>query len=212
MRALHWIRQGLMMFAILLVACPVYTLMMSMQKDALVWEDIPLLTGSFMMMSGMFFSMAFSTLLYTQDLPITISFGSTRKEAFWGIQLSRATYTLLNVLCTGLLFLLAADTPFADLTEAIPFILAGYLIFHGLSGIMAILYVKFQKKGLIAFGSMLTVILAGGLVGFLIGFNDGGFPEFPKNFEWMLLGGGALLYTLVSLWEYRIIRNYNVKL
>ena len=88
MRALHWIRQGLMMFAILLVACPVYTLMMSMQEDALVWEDILLLTGSFMMMFGIFFTMIFSTMLYTQDLPITLSFGSTRKEAFWGIQLS----------------------------------------------------------------------------------------------------------------------------
>ena len=67
MRALHWIKQALLTFAILLVVCPVYTLMMSMQADALVWEDIPLLTGSFMVMFGMFFSMAFSTLLYTQE-------------------------------------------------------------------------------------------------------------------------------------------------
>lgn len=212
MRALHWIKQGLMMFAILLVACPVYTLMMSLQEDAFVWEDILLLTGSFMVMFGIFFTMIFSTMLYTQDLPITLSFGSTRKEAFWGIQLSRATYTLLNVLSTGLLFLLAADTPFANLTEAVPFVLAGYLVFHGLSGIMSILYVKFQKKGLIVFGSAFTIILAGGLIGFLIGFNGGGFPVFSQHFEWMLLGGGALLYSLVALWEYRIVRNYNVKL
>lgn len=212
MRMLHWIRQGLKMVGMLLIACLIYTLLMTLQDDQFIWKDVLILAGSYTLLFGMFLSILFSTTLYTQDIPLVISFGATRREAFWGLQVSRASYTVLMALCAGSLFLMASDISLLDLSFAIPFALAGYLVLHALGAIMSILYVKFQKKGLIAFGTVLICVFIGGLAGFILAVNgDPGF-ELPKYTCWLVVAAGVLVYGLVSAWEYRIIRNYNVKL
>lgn len=212
MRILHWIRQGLKMVGIILLACLFYTLLMTLQDDRFIWEDTLILAGSFFLLFGMFFSILYSTTLYTQDIPLVISFGATRREAFWGLQLGRAAYTVPMVLCAGCFFLIASDISFIDLCIVAPLALAGFLVFHALGAIMSILYIKFQKKGLIAFGTVLMCLLIGGLAGFIMAVNGDSAFELPKYTYWLVVAAGVLVYGLVSAWEHRIIRSYNVKL
>lgn len=212
MRILHWIRQGLNMVGIMLIACPIYTLAMTLQRDQLIWKDVLILSASYMLMFGMFFSIVFSISLYTQDMPLVISFGTTRKEAFWGLQVSRAAYTVPMALCAGCLFLIASDISLLELSVAIPFVLAGFLVLHALGAIMSILYIKFQKKGLIAFGAGLITVLIGGVFGFVSAFTRDTELHLPEYLNWIVLAAGVLFYGLISAWEHRIIRNYNVKL
>lgn len=212
MKIHYWLRQSLKMVGIIFIACVFYTLLMVLQSENMTWEDVLILTGSFSLMFGMFFSILFSTMLYTQDMPMVISFGGTRKEVILGLQLSRGAYTLLMALCAGALFLIAADIPFADLSMAIPIVLAGFLLFHVLGAIMSILYIKFGKSGIITFGIILLILFVCFIAGAIMGIMDEAEVTLPENFHWILLGAGIVVYALVSLWEARIIRNYNVKM
>lgn len=212
MRILHWIKQGLKMVAVVLIACLFYGLMMTLQEDHLIWKDTLILAGSFFLLFGMFFSIMYSSMLYNQDIPLVISFGATRREAFWGLQLGRAAYSVPMVLIAGCFFLIASEISFIDLCKIAPLALAGFLFCHTLGAIMAILYIKFQKKGVIAFGTALMCIFIGGLAGFILAVNGDSDFELPKYTYYLAVGAGVLAYGLISMWEHRIVRNYNVKL
>lgn len=213
MRTLHWVKQGLKMVAIVFFACFVYSpMMVLMQKNSLRLRDFLILSESFLLMLGGLFSVMFSTLIYTTDLPVVISCGATRRETFWGIQLGRGVYTLANLAIVGTMGLIASELPFRDLASAIPFVLSGYLLFHGLGGIVSILYAKFQKKGVISFCVGILCVLMGGSIGFLVAMNEDKAFSPPEFLPWLLLGSTAVFYGLVSAWEFRTIRRYNVKM
>ena len=98
MRLGYWIRQSLKMTMIILAGSAAYTVMMAVQGTVDGIMEALEMGGMFLMMFGAMISTVLNTTVYQLHIPLTLSFGSTRKEAFAGIQLYRLINGLIVVL------------------------------------------------------------------------------------------------------------------
>lgn len=209
MRLKFWIKEGLKNTAIILGACVLYTVLLDVQDAAEDLSGFFNIGAVYLLLFGSMFSMVLNTTAYQTYIPLSLGFGSTRKEVLLGLQCYRMIPTVILLPITVILFALSDASSFE------PWILftAGlglFLVFHGLGILMGVLFNRFGKTGLIAFSVIICIIIIGFFIGVITALDIE--ITFPEGMPWIVLGTGALFYGLMMLAEVRTVKKFNVKL
>ena len=168
----------------------------------------------YMLFFGAFMSMVLIMSVQKQNLPLALSFGSTRKEAFWGMQCYRVVYMALIMAAAAVLSLLTGKDG-ADLAAVfLPLGLTAMLIMGALGSVIGIAGLRFGKGAMIAIGIVSGVLMVGMLIGFVIVV----FSMADKMIDlsgwmiWLVPAFGVVLHIGSTVLERRMIYQYNVKL
>lgn len=158
MRRFYWIKQGLTYGAIVLAASvfyPVYIATMDGFQRSL--PEYLELTSIYLAAMTVIMPAVLGLIIYGTTVPLALSLGATRKEAWVGLQLYRLAM-LLPVL--GELTLFAVFETTIDFWLIVVMLLSGYLLSGGIGGIMGILTPKVSGASRIA---VVCVIFIAGL-------------------------------------------------
>lgn len=212
MRLVYWIRQSLKMTMIILAGSAAYTVMMAVQGTVDGIMEALEMGGMFLMMFGAMISTVLNTTVYQLHIPLTLSFGSTRKEAFAGIQLYRLINGLIVVLGGCGLYGFTGALGDEGLMPAWCFGvlgMGGYLLMGAFGILMGILS---NKLGKVALGVMSAVVsllgmvaIGGAVLGLELGFG------LERWMVWIVLALGAVVYGLMLIPEVRTLKKFCVR-
>lgn len=191
-----------------------YSVMMYMMRVEESLADTLEIAVVYLLTFGSFMSVVLMLSVQKQNLPLALSFGATRKEAFCGMQCYRLTYLVL-VLAAAAAMLLLTDQEGRE-AAWIYLVVGGslILIFGSAGAAMGIVGIKYGKGAMAAMGVLMGVLTVGTIIGLV--FAIMAVIETDSAF----LGMGALALPLVAVAayigsmaaEYRMIRTYNVML
>lgn len=213
MRLGYWVKQSLQMTMNILAGSAAYTVMMAVQGTVDGIMEALEMGGLFLVMFGVIISMVLNTTVYQLHIPLTLSFGSTRKEAFTGIQIYRLINGLVVVLggC-GLYGLAGGALGEESLMPAWCFgvlVLGGYLLVGAygiLTGILATKLGKIAMGALTAVGSLVVLaVISGAVLVLELGFG------FETWMVWIVLALGAVVYGLMLIPEVRTLKKFCVR-
>ena len=212
MRLGYWVRQSLKMTMIILAGSAAYTVMMAVQGTVDGIMDALQMGGFFLMMFGIMISTVLNTTVYQLHLPLTLSFGSTRKEAFVGIQLYRLINGLIVVLVGCGLYGVAGAMGDEWLMPAWCIGVLGlgaYLLMGAFGILMGILATKLGKVALAAVAGVVTLLgmvtIGGAVLGLELGFG------LERWMVWIVLALGAVVYGLMLIPEVRTLKKFCVR-
>ena len=208
MRLRYWIKEALKLTGILIIASFAYTLlMMIMGLDAAdTWRRYLNMGAMWLGMFGAFMSIVLGASIYQVFVPLAISFGSTRKEVFWGLQCYRFVVTFFVLLVAGILCAVAKEI---SVWIALPFGICAFLVFHGMGAIMGGLSSRLGKTALVIM-ALVGMLLFIGMIGLiLLGHNW--FAMHKNVFALLMPGIGVLVYALCMIYEVKTIRKFSVK-
>jgi hypothetical protein len=208
MRLRYWIKEALKLTGILIIASFAYTLlMMIMGLDAAdTWRRYLNMGAMWLGMFGAFMSIVLGASIYQVFVPLAISFGSTRKEVFWGLQCYRFVVTFFVLLVAGILCAVAKEI---SVWIALPFGICAFLVFHGMGAIMGGLSSRLGKTALVIM-ALVGMLLFIGMIGLiLLGHNW--FALHKNVFALLMPGIGVLVYALCMIYEVKTIRKFSVK-
>lgn len=208
MRLRYWIKEALKLTGILIIASFAYTLlMMIMGLDAAdTWRRYLNMGAMWLGMFGAFMSIVLGTSIYQVFVPLAISFGSTRKEVFWGLQCYRFVVTFFVLLVAGILCAVAKEI---SVWIALPFGICAFLVFHGMGAIMGGLSSRLGKTALIIM-ALVGMLLFIGMIGLIL-MGHNWFAMHKNVFALLMPGIGVLVYALCMLYEVKTIRKFSVK-
>lgn len=220
MRLKYWIKLGLQVFLWSLVACALFGIIMLFQGSELDYASLVLSMMGILCSFGGLMLAVFAATVYKLYLPLTLSMGSTRREAFFGIQL----YRLVGIVCFLILFASLSHLPLlAEQIRTVPswtvlysplFLLGYYLLCGSLGDLMGLVSLRFGKVGNV----IMLVILAifGGFCGFAMS-AGGTLASFFSSFLWQfrpvwICLFGLLCHLLMMIPETKTINHMVVKL
>lgn len=207
MRLKAWFKSGLQYGAIVVGASFLYGALMGPSSVS----EMLTMTAMYMLLFGAVINMLYNVTVYKVTLPLALSFGSTRKEAFVGIQCYRLVYAVLVIGVAVPLFLLAGEDGRADMMFFAPIGIGLMLTLNGLGAVLGMLGNRFGKGVLAAvtvIGSLLAcVILFGSIIVFALLDERIGTAGL-----WLMPVIGLVVYGVVSIFEYKVIYKYGVKL
>lgn len=211
MRLKDWLATGLQYAGAVMLGSVVYGVMMS--TSGVVNEGLTM-TAMYMLLFGAGMGMVFNMSVYKVGLPVAIGFGSTRKEAFVGMQCYRLVYTAVLLVTATALYLLAGERGLVELADYAPIGVGVMLILHTLGSVMGMISVRFGKGVVVALSILSGLIIAGVIAVTMIVFalfaenisSSGGFGI------WIFPAVSLVMYGLVAIPEYKSIYKYNVKL
>lgn len=215
MRLKFWIKNALTYSGLMLLAAPIYMALIALQNEDITTAELYAMgTGYYWMFAGMMV-LILGINLYVQFLNLSLGFGSTRKEAFWGVFCYRLICPTVITAGYLLLYALMGEGNAASLTSVLPFGL-GLFLFSGACGsVCGMLWNKLNKKAFwimipiyflatVGFIGLMVVIQLEGRIGELL---IAGTP-----IPWIFLGLGIAAHFLCMIPEYKTIYKYNVKL
>lgn len=182
--------------------------LMDVEEPAFILE----LATAFLVSFGAFMSLVLIVLMQRQNLPIALSFGSTRKEAFWGMQCYRAVYLLLVMAAALVLFLLTGES-ISRVMRLIPFGLALMLAMGAIGSVAGAVEIRFGKGTAVAAGVVAGLLALG--MGVCIGVLIVKRERLAFLGDWALwpfVAVGLVLHIGSMVLEYKTIYKYNVKL
>lgn len=208
MRLRYWIKEALKLTGILIIASFAYTLlMMIMGLDAAdTWRRYLNMGAMWLGMFGAFMSIVLGASIYQVFVPLAISFGSTRKEVFWGLQCYRFVVTFFVLLVAGILCAVAKEI---SVWIALPFGICAFLVFHGMGAIMGGLSSRLGKTALIIM-ALVGMLLFIGMIGLIL-MGHNWFAMHKNVFALLMPGIGVLVYALCMIYEVKTIRKFSVK-
>lgn len=206
MRLRYWIKEALKISGIIMVASLVYTLLMMGWDAADTWRYYLNMGAMYLGIFGAFMSMVLGTSIYQIDVPLAISFGSTRKEVLWGIQCYRFVITFLLLLVAGILRAIAKE----EVWIAMPIGICAFLVFNGMGVILGGLSNKLGKKSLVVL-ALVMMFLFFGVIAAIVLLVHFGFEMRADIFLPLMLGGSVLVYSLCMVNEVKTIRKFSVK-
>lgn len=205
MRRFHWIKEGLVQAAVILSAAAVYTLFLFMAGDSTKsLHDYFEMATIYLVGMAVIMPAIFNIYTYTQTVPLTLSFGVTRKEVWLGLQLYRIAMLLPVMGANVLLFVLGSRV---DILVSLVLTLAGGLYFSGIGGFSGALTVKLGRGTLLMIALVWIVSLALAAVLVVI-------PVVNKKVDiliYILPLVGTLVYTLCTCFEKKAIKALCVK-
>ena len=213
MRLRYWIKNGFSTTGVVLLAWFIYSFMMLVQSSDFSWLLVAETAPIYLLVFGGMMQLAMVLGIYKLNLPLCLSFGSTRREAQVGLQLFR----LIPAVCLSLLLwvvslLLGAHSPLSPVV-ALTAGLGVSLAAGALGSLMGMVYLRFGKLAVVL--SVILMFLCGGTAGILtvLGMKNFSFRG-PSGFglHWILLAAGVVLYLVSLIPERRVVRKYQVKL
>jgi len=213
MRLRYWIKQGFSTIAIVLLAWLLYSVMMFVQLSSLSWDAVGSTAPIYLLVFGGMMQLAMVLGVYKLNLPLCLSFGSTRREALVGLQLFRLIPVVgLTVVLTVLTAVLKDTSPLSAAT-AVPVGLGVSLIAAAVGSLMGMLHLRFGKLAIVL--TVIMMLLCGGTAGFLAvsGVNAQWFHSLGVfGLQWIVVILGVVLYLASLIPEHRVVWKYQVKL
>ena len=206
MRLRYWIKEALKLTGILIIASFAYTLLMMIMGPADTWRRYLNMGAMWLGMFGAFMSIVLGASIYQVFVPLAISFGSTRKEVFWGLQCYRFVVTFFVLLVAGILCAVAKEI---SVWIALPFGICAFLVFHGMGAIMGGLSSRLGKTALVIM-ALVGMLLFFGMIGLIL-MGHNWFAMHKNVFALLMPGIGVLVYALCMIYEVKTIRKFSVK-
>lgn len=161
---------------------------------------------------GAFLNLVLILLVQTQNLPLALSFGATRKEAFWGMQCYRIVYAVLIMAVVAMMFLLTEGSNDTAMV-LLPIGLAAMLLLGAIGSVGGVVGVRHGTGAAIAAGVMMGLVSVGIGIFAVIWMEEhspiGGHPEL---IFWLFPAIGLVAHIGSMVLEYKTIYKYNVKL
>lgn len=162
----------------------------------------------YLVLMGAIMQLALIVAIYKFQLPLALSFGSTRKEAAVGIQIYRLLPALTVSLAAAVLSALLSGegSPVWVFATALGVLLLG----SAAGSVMGMVYLRFGR-----IATVLTVVIlavCGGIGGAAAVFSPSLSPLFNRQPGLPVLAAGLLFYGIVMLPERKLLRSYSVKL
>ena len=208
MRLKDWLKSGLQYGAIVVGASFLYGTLMGPSSVG----EMLTMTAMYMLLFGAAINMLYNITVYKVMLPLALSFGSTRKEAFVGIQCYRLVYAVLVIGVAVPLYLLAREDGVTELMIFVPIGIGLMLMMNALGAVLGMIGNRFGKGfmavltvvgSLIACGIVVTAVILFSFLSESIGSYYG---------LWLLPVVGLVIYGLVSIAEHKAVKKYSVKL
>ena len=206
MRLRYWIKEALKLTGVLIIASFAFTLLMMGQDAADTWQYYLNMGAMYLAMFGAFMSIVLGASIYQVFVPLAISFGSTRKEVFWGLQCYRFVVTFFVLLVAGILCAVAKEI---SVWIALPFGICAFLVFHGMGAIVGGLSSKLGKTALVIM-ALVGMLLFFGMIGLIL-MGHNWFAMHKNVFALLMPGIGVLVYALCMIYEVKTIRKFSVK-
>lgn len=209
MRLGYWIKTGLKNGLAIIGSAVLFSLMMLLQSEE---TSLPLtlrMSIGFLLAFGILMSMVMNITVYKQQLFVSLSFGSSRKEAFVGMQLFRLIPIVLIFGAAVLVMLLQGLQVGWQILAC-----AGVALVLGAVGSgIGMVSLKFGR----GFAIVCSVIIGfafgmGGLALMAVIFAADGWQDVPSFVPWIILAVGAAAHGISMIPEYKTVYRSNVKL
>lgn len=214
MRLRFWIKGGLQTLATVAGASAIYGLLMWFQSSASTLEEVLSLLPLYILTFGTIMLLAMTVSVYKGMLPLALSFGSTRREVFVGLQVFRLLPTAAVVLLLVLLFLVPGTEMFLGLPTAVLLTVGLFLFVGAIGSGLGMVYVRFGRLGTILMVVTLLVLGFALGIGAVLGLSSVKFDVVVslRWLPWLVLAVGAAVYLLMLIPEFRTVRKYQIKL
>ncbi len=209
MKVRYWLRIGLQMLGIACLASLVYGILMGDRHD---WQKTVRLCGIYFIGLGVILCMLMTFMLHKQHIPVAVSLGATRREAFWDMQLCRGGYSLLQTLLATALIAVSSEKFTWRWLYVFPLLLALSLVLHGASGLLAAVYAKLGSMWAVITGVVELALGIVGMVLFITASDGNRLPPFGAGIAFSVLAVALAGYLAVSVLEFQAVRKLTVKL
>ena len=211
MRLKYWLLTAVQSGVLMAFGSLVFVMMMLlMGVEGGVWE---LLTMASMMllMLGAIVGMETCAAAWRLNLPVALNFGSTRKEAFWGLQCHRIVYSAVVFMISTLLCLMAGEARVLTQHKFIPLGIGILLSAWACGGVVGMLDTKVGKTAQVFLSVLGFFLLAGCVIAGVIWIIAMEEMDLPAG-VWLFPAVSLLLCGLSMILEYKAVCKYNVKL
>lgn len=207
MRLKDWVKTALQYSGIVVGAFLLYGVLMEPTDLKMMMN----MTGTYMLMFGAAMTMLFGITVYKVMLPVSLGFGSTRKEAFVGMQCFRLIYCAIVTAVALLVFLLNGEIGMAEFKPLAPICIGLMPLFGALGAVLGIIGNRFGKSTMAVVSAVGALLVMGILFGTLMLF---AFLEDKIGVlgMWMFPVLGLVIYGLTCIWEHKKVMKYCVKL
>lgn len=207
MRLKDWVKTALQYSGIVVGASLLYGVLMEPTDLRMMMN----MTGTYMLMFGAAMTMLFGITVYKVMLPVSLGFGSTRKEAFVGMQCFRLIYCAIVTAVALLVFLLNGEIGMAEFKPLAPICIGLMPLFGALGAVLGIIGNRFGKSTMAVVSAVGALLVMGILFGTLMLF---AFLEDKIGVlgMWMFPVLGLVIYGLTCIWEHKKVMKYCVKL
>ena len=207
MRLKDWVKTALQYSGIVVGASLLYGVLMEPTDLKMMMN----MTGTYMLMFGAAMTMLFGITVYKVMLPVSLGFGSTRKEAFVGMQCFRLIYCAIVTAVALLVFLLNGVIGMAEFKPLAPICIGLMPLFGALGAVLGIIGNRFGKSTMAVVSAVGALLVMGILFGTLMLF---AFLEDKIGVlgMWMFPVLGLVIYGLTCIWEHKKVMKYCVKL
>ena len=207
MRLKDWFKSGLQYAAIIIFASAIYGVLMEPTN----LDEMVSMAAMYMLLFGGVMSLLFSISVYKVMLPVSLGFGSTRREAFVGIQCYRVVYMVLVSAAAVGLYLLGGKMGLTELKVLAPIGIGLMPLMTAVGAVIGMVGSRFGKGVMAAMTVIGSLIAVAIMLATLILCDV--FEEQIGSFGlWMMPVAGLLVYGLVSIFEYKSVKKYSVKL
>lgn len=212
MRFKDWLKTGAVHALAAIGGSFLYGVMMNLMGAELGISSVLEMIVLYMLVFGAFMSVVLVMSVQKQNLPLALSFGATRKEAFWGMQCYRIVYIVLIMAVAMVLALLTQELREMAVV-LLPIGLAALLLFGAIGSVAGVVANRYGKGAALAVGVLLGLLLLGGgiAIGILIVTNVK-LTVMRKWILWLLPAIVLVLHIGSVVLEHKTIYKYNVKL
>lgn len=209
MRLRYWIKTGLRNGVTLMGAAAVFSLMMLLQSGKATLDDVLGMSVGYLVVFGIIMSMVFNMMVYKQNLPMVLSFGSSRKEAFIGLQFFRLIPMAL-VMAAAMVVMLPRGM---DVGWQIPAGVGIALAVGAVGSGIGMVAIRFGKGFIIVCSAIIGFVFGlGGVALMAFIFSADVWQEVPDYISWIVLAVGIAAHGISLIPERKIVYKYNVKL
>lgn len=215
MRLRFWLLGSLRIFGSVVGASAIYAIFMWIQMDDGKITNVLTLLPLYFLLFGAIMLLAMTMSLYKMMVSLSLSFGSTRREALAGLHVYRLLPTLGVAAVMAMLTVIPGTEPLFSPQTTILVTLGTFLLCSAVGSALGMIYYRFGKVGAVIMTVCIVLLaITGGILGILStrqsAWLQAIFNHVPLS--WMALGLGAAVYLIVMIPEYVVIRRYQVKL
>ena len=212
MRLKEWFKTGALHALAAIGGSFLYGVMMKLMDAEFEFSTFMEVSVIYLVFFGAFMSLVLILAVQKQNLPLALSFGATRKEAFWGMQCYRIVYAVL-IMAAAAMMLLLTEEPYGMAAVLLPIGLAAVLLLGAIGSVGGVMGIRYGKGAAIATGVMMGIVSMG--IGIFAGIwmvKHGPIGGLPELIIWLLPAIGLAVHIGSMVLEYKTIYKYNVKL
>lgn len=212
MRLKDWLKTGMFHALAAIGGSFLYGVMMYMMDAEFDFSTFMEVSVIYLLFFGAFMNLVLIFAVQKQNLPLALSFGATRKEAFWGMQCYRIVYAVL-VMAAAAMMLLLTKEPSAMVMVLLPIGLAAVLLLGAIGSVGGVMGIWYGKGAAIAAGVVMGIVSLG--IGIFAGIwmvKHGAIGGLPEWILWLAPAIGLVAHIVSMVLERKAIYKYNVKL